>query len=150
MATTQQTIVKLARLPKFSGTIGENLEGFLVHMELRYADYGVTTDEQKVRLILKALKDEAFNWFTVYVQNFSNKAFIIGQWAQDTKVGVWKDFKEFITYLKNCHGRHDDPVEKAMQELYVIKQGRGSVMLLNQEFDRKLAIIGGIFSDDKL
>jgi hypothetical protein len=141
------TTVRPVRLPKFTGATGEDLDSFLAQMELRFADYGASDDEKKIRVVLSGLKEEAFRWFTVYVNEYSGRCFKIGHDTTNPSVGVWKDFNEFITYLKKCHGRHDDPKEKARNEFLVIKQGRASAMQYNQEFARKTALIGSDFND---
>ena len=97
---------------------------------------GATTEEAKMRLILKGLKGKANTWFTMYIEAHANTKFIKADRA-DTQ-GEWLSYKDFIGYLKQCHGLHDDPKEKAQQELLTIKQGPVSTLQYNQEFDRLL------------
>ena len=124
-------------MPKFTGKRGEDLETFLAQLKLRFKDNSVNTDEEKVRMVLSCLKDEAATWMTNYINQYSDTQFIkIGG------VGVWINYEEFTTYLHRCHGRHDDPKEIARNELLVIQQGRGTVLSYTQEFDRLIALVG--------
>ena len=50
--------------------------------------------------------------------------------------------------MKQCHGLHDDPKEKARHEWLGIQQGAASILQYNQEFDRLLAVIGMEYPQD--
>ena len=152
MATTTPTPVVVrqqVKMPRFSGKTGEDLDVFLAQVKLRFKDANAITNEEKVRLVLSCLKDEAATWMTNYINQYTDDQFIIHK-VSGQDVGVWKDYTDFTTYLFRCHGRHDDPKEKARNELLVIQQGKGSVLQYNQEFDRLLQVVSQEFTHDNL
>ena len=152
MASTSGTTIirQQVKLPRFTGKQGDNLDTFLAQIKLRFKDAGANTDEEKVRLVLSCLRDEAATWMTNYIEKYTDTTFIKTRDAHGSEVGVWRDYKAFVTYLLQSHGRHDDPKEKARNEFIVIQQGRASVLQYNQEFDRLIAMIGDEYSNENL
>ena len=141
------TTVQPAKLPKFGGGKGKSLEMFLALMKLRFSEYGAKTPEEKMRLVLGGLRGEAATWFAMYIETWADERFI--KKVSNDKIGEWISFKEFITYLKQCHGLHDDLKEKARHEWLGIQQGTASVLQYNQEFDRLLAVTGTEYPTDE-
>ena len=70
-ATT--TTIQPAKLPKFGGSKGKSLETFLALMKLRFSEYGATTPEEKMRLVLGGLRGEAATWFTTYIEKWADE-----------------------------------------------------------------------------
>src|SRR5882672_1407549 len=109
------TLIKQqVKMPKFTGKWGEDLETFLAQLKLRFRENSVNTDEDKVRMVLSCLKDEAATWMTNFINKYSDTQFIKTDAAG---TGAWDTYVDFIMYLHRCHGRHDDPKEIARNEL---------------------------------
>ena len=102
-------------------------------MKLRFSKYGAKTPEEKTRLVLGGLRGKAATWFATYIETWADKRFI--KKDSNDQMGEWISFEEFIAYLKQCHGLHDNPKEKARHEWLGIQQGAASILQYNQEYD---------------
>ena len=127
------TTVRPAKLPKFGGGKGKSLETFLALMRLRFSEHGATTPEAKTRLVLGGLQGKAATCFATYIETWADERFI--KKDSSDQLGEWLSYNEFIAYLKQCHGLHDDPKEKARHEWLGIQQGAASILQYNQEYN---------------
>lgn len=114
--------------PKFRGTSREDLDTFLSQLKLRFREASITTEEEKTRRTIECLQGDAARWVANKVNSLRDDELVVPK--------VWKDYQDFVKYLREQSGQYYDLKETAETLLHNVSKGKGSILMYNDEFER--------------
>ena len=127
---------------KFRGLPKEDIEAFLIQMELRFKDLECTQDVDKVRAVCQSLQGEAAAWIAPAVKKYGVENLLskhaVGPDNTVTLVskGAWDSLNDFYKWLRLRHGKHYNLEQDAARKIFALRQGKSSITEFNAEFDR--------------
>lgn len=138
------------KVPKFKGSDKEDLEAFLMQLELRFTSLQKSTDLEKVQLVCQCLQGDAAAWVAPLIKKFTPANLITSTSSGATTQGAWDSYIKFEEWLRTRHGKHYNLAEEAEQRIYAIKQKQATVLEYNAEFDRIKMYLPKHYTDEVL
>lgn len=124
------------KVPKFRGLKDEDIEAFLVQMQLRYKELKANTDLEKVHVVCQCLQGEASTWVAPIIKKYEPEGLIKKNPEDKDDKGCWKSFEDFTKWLRIRHGRYYNLEQESERKIYTIKQGKSTITDFNAEFER--------------